>query len=55
MINSRKFDIRMYALIDSDMNLYVFKEGYIRTSSEPYDLHENKLNNLFIHLTNNAI
>ena len=37
------------------MNLYIFKEGYIRTSSDVFDLHEKTLENVYIHLTNNAI
>ena len=35
------------------MNIYCFKEGYIRTSTETYST-EN-INNYFIHLTNNSI
>jgi tubulin---tyrosine ligase len=31
------------------------REGYIRTSSERFELAEEKLNDPFIHLTNNAI
>lgn len=31
------------------------REGYIRTASERFDLNGGKLNNQFIHLTNNAI
>jgi hypothetical protein len=37
------------------MNLYVYNEGYIRTSSEKYELDSNNLKDIFIHLTNNAI
>ena len=35
------------------MDLYIFKEGYIRTSCEQYNPED--INNPFIHLTNNAI
>lgn len=35
------------------MQVFFFKEGYIRTSSESYDL--NNIQDLYIHLTNNAI
>jgi len=31
------------------------REGYLRTSSEQYDLDLNKVDNQLIHLTNNAI
>ena len=35
------------------LKLFMFiREGYIRTSSEEYDLNNQ---NLFIHLTNNAV
>jgi hypothetical protein len=37
------------------MNLYVYQQGYIRTSSSPYLLNKDNLKDLFIHLTNNAI
>lgn len=35
------------------MNIYFFKEGYIRTSAEIFSTTD--INNYFIHLTNNAI
>lgn len=35
------------------MDLYVFKEGYLRTSSENFTLDD--IQNPFIHLTNNAV
>ncbi|CAD8201393.1 unnamed protein product [Paramecium octaurelia] len=53
LINNRKFDIRVWVLVDQELNCYFFKEGYIRTASE--DFVTNDVNNLFIHLTNNAI
>ena len=56
LIKGRKFDIRAWVLLDHKKNLYLFREGYIRTSSEKYDLKAiNVLDNYFIHLTNNAI
>ena len=36
------------------MEIYV-REGYIRTSSENFDLSLSEKDNYFIHLTNNAI
>ena len=33
LINKRKFDIRTWALLDQDSNVYFFKEGYARLSS----------------------
>lgn len=55
LINQRKFDIRVWAFLNHEMNIHFFREGYIRTSSEIFDLNENGLENPFIHLTNNAI
>lgn len=53
----RKFDIRIFGLaqiIDgSHFRGYYYKEGYIRTSSYPYDLSD--INNRYIHLTNDAV
>lgn len=53
LIKGRKFDIRAWVLLDYRKNLYLFREGYIRTSSERYD--KNCLDNYYIHLTNNAV
>ncbi|EAS03760.2 tubulin-tyrosine ligase family protein (macronuclear) [Tetrahymena thermophila SB210] len=55
LITNRKFDMRIWVLIDQDLQYYVFKEGYIRLSSEIYNLDSQNLNNIFIHLTNNAV
>ena len=35
------------------MNLYFYKEGYLRLSSEEFNLID--IENSFVHLTNNAI
>jgi Tubulin-tyrosine ligase family len=56
LINQRKFDIRCYALITSINGIiqcYYYEEGYIRTSSKKYCT--SNINNMFIHLTNDAI
>lgn len=37
------------------MDVYIFKEGYIRTSSEEFKLDHEQIDNYFIHLTNNAV
>ena len=55
LINRRKFDIRVWVLLDHEMNLYFFKEGYLRLSSEIFTLDESTIENQFVHLTNNAI
>lgn len=53
LINERKFDIRVWALVTDELHVYFFKEGYIRTSTEVYSTQD--ISNYFIHLTNNAI
>ncbi|EGR31453.1 tubulin-tyrosine ligase family protein, putative [Ichthyophthirius multifiliis] len=63
LINERKFDLRIWVMLTdirkkedrNNFQLYIFKEGYIRTSSEKFDISSEKLNDLIIHLTNNAI
>ena len=52
LLEGRKFDIRVWVLLNYDFSVYFFKEGYLRTSSEPFSL---DVSNYFIHLTNNAI
>lgn len=38
LICNRKFDFRVWVLLDQDQNLYLFKEGYIRTSSSEFSI-----------------
>lgn len=40
-------------MVDHEMNLWFFKEGYVRLSSSEFDLQ--KLEDDFVHLTNIAI
>ena len=56
LINKRKFDIRVFALITSInacQKAYFYEDGYLRTSSTEFSL--KNLNNRCIHLTNDAI
>lgn len=53
LIDSRKFDMRLWVLVSHDHKCYLFREGYIRMSGYEYTLDEQS--NLAIHLTNNAI
>lgn len=56
LYNKRKFDIRTYLLmlsIGGVTKFFWYDEGYLRTSSEIFDLRD--LNDFFIHLTNDAI
>jgi hypothetical protein len=55
LIDKRKFDIRLWILVSHDNKAYIFKEGYIRTSSFEYDISPESLEKPFIHLTNNAV
>ena len=55
LFKRRKFDIRIWALISHDEKLYLFKEAYVRTSSEEYDVSGEKLDQVYVHLTNNAV
>lgn len=38
LYKTRKFDIRIWALVTADFRIYVYKDGYLRTSSTEYDL-----------------
>ena len=53
LIKSRKFDIRVYVIINQDMEVFFCKEGYLRTTSFDYVL-DNCQDNT-VHLTNNAV
>lgn len=55
LINKRKFDIRLWVLVTHDHKCYLFKEGYIRTSSYEFDISPESIDKPFIHLTNNAV
>lgn len=55
LFDERKFDIRVWALLDQEMNLFYFKEWYIRLSSEKFVLNEDQIENQYVHLTNNAV
>jgi len=56
LINRRKFDIRLYALVTCAggvLQAYYYNEGYIRTSSKEFNI--NNITNKLIHLTNDAV
>nr|8CLB_F Chain F, Tubulin-Tyrosine Ligase [synthetic construct]8CLF_F Chain F, Tubulin-Tyrosine Ligase [synthetic construct] len=46
----RKFDIRSWVLVDHLYNIYLYREGVLRTSSEPYNSADKTC-----HLTNHCI
>jgi hypothetical protein len=47
LVNGRKYDIRVWVLLTQEMDLYFFKEGYIRTSCEEFSLEKD---DLYVHL-----
>ena len=49
LYKKRKFDIRCFVLLDSNLNLYYCKEGHLKGSSELYNVDNT---NKFIHITN---
>ncbi|XP_058507259.1 tubulin--tyrosine ligase [Solea solea] len=49
----RKFDIRSWVLVDHQYNIYLYREGVLRTSSEPYK--SSDLQDMTSHLTNHCI
>ena len=38
LFNGRKFDIRVWAVVTDDYRVYLYKHGYLRTSSAEYNL-----------------
>lgn len=52
MYHGRKFDIRMWVIVTAKNEILLYKKGYLRTSSEEYDL---KNPNNYVHLTNNCL
>lgn len=55
LIWNRKFDIRVWVLVNHDHVCYFFKEGYLRTSSTEFVINEDDVDNAYVHLTNNAV
>jgi len=52
LYKGRKFDIRVWAIATNKNEIYFYKQGYLRTSSNKYSL-ESK--NLTTHLTNQCL
>ena len=48
----RKFDLRIWVLFTWKGEAFMYKEGYMRTSSDNYDLASSKN---YVHLTNNCL
>ena len=57
LYNCKKFDIRIWVLLtymlsEEKYELYVFKEGHLKSCSENYNISSN---NLYVHLTNYSV
>jgi len=53
LIHNRKFDIRAYAVVTQNVELYFYEEGYLRTSCQEFTMDNCEDRN--IHLTNWAV
>ena len=53
LVFNRKFDIRVWVLINQDMEVFFCREGYLRTSAYEYELDD--CEDKMVHLTNNAV
>ena len=56
LIHRRKFDFRVFGLMTAINGIhkgYYFEDGYLRTASTEYNLHN--LHSRYVHLTNDAI
>ena len=53
LISGRKFDIRVWVLVNQDFEVFFYREGYVRTSSQEYKL--DNCEDQYVHLTNNAV
>ena len=52
LYNKRKFDMRIWVLLNHKMEAYIFKEGHLKATSYEYD---SQSKNSFIHLTNYSV
>ena len=52
LFKNRKFDLRVWALATDRNELYFYRPGYLRTSSNQYSLDSH---NLTVHLTNQCL
>ena len=48
----RKFDIRIWGLVSTTEEFYIYKHGYLRTSSDIFNIDSNEN---WVHLTNNCL
>lgn len=57
LLNGYKFDLRIYVLVTSvnPLEVFIYKEGFGRFSTQPYTLDPTDKANKYIHLTNVSI
>jgi len=57
LIDSRKFDLRIYVLVTSfdPLIIYIYKDGLVRFSTSKYQLNSKTISKRHIHLTNYSI
>ena len=57
LINGKKYTIRFFVLVSGlkPLRIYIYKEGIVNFAKEDFSLNLSKLNNKYIHLTNNKI
>ena len=51
----RKFDVRCWVLLDPDYNIFLYREGVLRTGAVAYSVTAENLDDKFVHLTNHCI
>ena len=49
----RKFDMRLWVLLDHNYHMYLYKQGVLRTGSTPFTMDD--LDDRFVHLSNHCI
>ena len=57
LLNGFKFDMRIYVLVTSvnPLEVFIYKDGFGRFSTVPYNLDPSDKSNKYIHLTNVSI
>lgn len=49
----RKFDMRLWVLLDHNYHMYLYRQGVLRTGSVPFSM--DNLDDRFVHLSNHCI
>ncbi|CAD8116600.1 unnamed protein product [Paramecium sonneborni] len=57
LLKGHKFDMRIYVLVTSfnPLEVFLYKEGFARQTTQPFTLDNNDLKNQLVHLTNFAV